>query len=182
MKPVGIVSDGGVHLQGFKKTFNLMIHLRQLGFPSPILDWNRDFLTAVFFAIAHNPTGKNVAIYQVERSLSEPIFYDINKLKIFFSEFEFDTSINLRHLYQDSFYSLAVETTKEGPSFKLSNCNKLFEQRGGIKKYVITDSKVNRLAILEELNTTKSYKNIYGATPVLENTVLKYLAIKLFWL
>ncbi|HHT9843842.1 TPA: FRG domain-containing protein [Legionella pneumophila] len=179
-------SDNGRHRNNFKNTFGMMILLRHLGFPTPILDWTKDYRVAAFFALADTPQDEDIAIYQVNNNENTSSPFGLN---LYFSEFEFDSSIISRHARQNSVYSLAIEQThydtvcppekKTGPKLYLDDCEHLLETRNNVKKYTIENSKQNRLAILRELYSEKlSWRQIYGETHILENTVLKDLAIQ----
>jgi len=179
-------SDGGRHYNNFKSTFGMMILLRHLGFPTPILDWTKNYRVAAFFALANTTQDEDIAIYQIENNTNSASIFGLN---LYFSEFEFDSSIISRHNRQNSVYSLAIEQThydtvcspekKTGPELYLDDCKHLLEARGNVKKYIIENSKKNRIAMLKELyDENLSWKQIYDETHILENTVLKDLAIQ----
>jgi len=46
--------------------YELMCFTRQLGFPSPLLDWSLSFYVAAFFAFRHAKKDENVAIYALK--------------------------------------------------------------------------------------------------------------------
>jgi hypothetical protein len=179
-------SDEGRHHNDFRNTIGMMILLRHLGFPTPILDWTKDYRVATFFALADTPQDKDIAIYQVNNKKGTFSPFGLN---LYFSEFEFDSSIISRHARQNSVYSLAIEQThydtvcppekKTGPELYLDDCEHILETRNDVKKYIIENSKQNRIAMLRELyDENLSWRQIYGETHVLENTVLKDLAIQ----
>lgn len=180
-------SDKGRHYNDFKNTFGMMILLRHLGFPTPLLDWTKNYHVAAFFALANTSVNEDIAIYQV--NTNENNNSSIFGLNLYFSEFEFDTSIISRHNRQYSVYSLAIDQPhydtvcppekKIGPNFYLDDCEYLLEKRSNVKKYVIENSKQNRIAMLKELyDEGLSWRQIYDETHILENTVLKDLAIE----
>ena len=180
-------SDYGKHHNDFKNTFGLMILLRHLGFPTPILDWTKNYQTAVFFALANTSHDEDIAIYQINNNQTINTFGF--GLKLFFSEFEFDSSIISRHVRQNSVYSVAIEQShydtvcspdkRLGPQFYLDDCEHLLERESNIKKFVIENSKQNRIAMLKELyDDGLSWEQIYDKTHIMENSVLKDLAIQ----
>ncbi|QLH42627.1 MAG: FRG domain-containing protein [Coxiellaceae bacterium] len=48
---IGLLAGDEQHKEDFKNVFHAMIKLRHLGFPSPLLDWTRNFKVAAFFPI-----------------------------------------------------------------------------------------------------------------------------------
>lgn len=182
----GLLFGNEEHYQDFINTFNLMIKLRHLGFPTPILDWTKTLNVALFFALSGGKINDPISIFQLERTPNNylPPF----ELNIFCSEFHF-SSENSRHEKQNAIYTLAIHQEhidtllpvdkRCGPKFYIGSYEELTSQQHTLKKYTITDSPEMQLSILEELYTDGvSFESIYGQTHALENTLLKDLAIK----
>jgi hypothetical protein len=186
----GLMYGNDEHKENFQCTFNLMIELRHLGFPSPIIDLTKNPDVAAFFALS-NTSSNNVAIYCVKKISDNFAPFD-NSVHI--SDFNFDETLHehtdpSRHKRQSSSYMIAINQTHEdtctpiekklGPSFLLSNIEETSFPEIEITKFIITDSKNNRLEFLQELEAKGlSHETIYGPTHILENSHLNDPAIK----
>lgn len=183
---IGTLVGNDQHKEDFKIVFHLMIKLRQLGFPSPLLDGTRNPYMAVFFALSNTEIDECASIIRVK---STPEFNPFG-LRIDISDFYFSATdlSGLRHDRQESVYLLAIQhehadtvvsrDNRRGPMLHLAGHEEFALQNVVIEKYVISDSKESRLEILEELyNRGLSFEAIYGESHLLENTLLKDLAI-----
>ncbi|MFT3742080.1 MAG: FRG domain-containing protein [Gammaproteobacteria bacterium] len=178
--------NGGLtesHEKEFQNLFDLMICLRHLGFPSPLLDWSQDSRVAAFFA-ASSFQNEPLAIIRMK---SHPEF-DPFGLRLHRSQFNFVK--HERHILQASVYTLLTQQAhsdilgkpemRQGPIFCLRPYEQLTHETIELQKFVITESenREDRLKILKELyDDGFSYSRIYGDTDLLENTVLKDIAI-----
>lgn len=179
---LGLMCADKEHYEYFNNTFRFMIELRHLGFPSPLLDWSKNPKIAAFFAFSGTGNDDCASILRLKvKSIPKPLGFYIHA-----SDFNFSLE-STRHREQEAYYTLAVEQQHTdmgiGPSFHIGSYDELENPNVEIEKYIICDSKNNKIAFLNELyNEGLSFEKLYGDAHHLEYSVLKDLAIKKFLL
>lgn len=163
--------------------FTILIKLRHLGFPSPILDWSACPYIAAFFAFSAQKLVNNVAIFALTLD-KENIPTRTNFLSWGILTFDSKNNENhtrsLRDIAQQSVY-LVISRYDDGVIFLNAPINPHEIKLPGItiKKYVISDSKERQKEILKELIALgNTYEKLYGETHPCENTQLKDIAIQ----
>jgi hypothetical protein len=184
---IGLLVANDEHRNDFENEFSMMINLRNLNFPSPLLDWTKNYQVATFFACEKENDENSIAIWRAK--ITESSFSPFG-MKVYSSEFV--TKIpNSRASLQEAVYVLlmrqehadtVVDPSKSvGPIYSLSGLEYETYENVVLEKYVIIDSANKKQEILEELRSANIYfETIYKETHVLENTLLKDLAIKEF--
>lgn len=182
---IGLLTGCESHLADMEAEFNVMVRLRHLGFPSPLFEWTKNASVAAFFAFA-NVTIENAAIWRAKIAPPNSILGS----NTYSSEYNFPVP-GSRHEKQESVYTIIVDqfentaialSKRQGPAFRLYYDHNFTLPNMEIEKFVITDSKLRRLEIFDELYEAGfSFEKLYGSTHILENTVLKNLANELLF-
>lgn len=183
---VGLLAANEDHLQEIAQLFCYMHNLRHVGFPTPSIDWTKNRLIAAFFA-ASIQANMPIAIFRLKiQPTSNTCGLNIYRL-------DPEENLHLREIAQESVYTISLfqyvsdtqvhKDKKTGPYYCLHSYERLseFVEELKIEKYIIIDSsdRKNRLNILKELYENNiNFEKIYGNTDLLENTVIKDVAIK----
>lgn len=169
-------------------TFSTLATLRHLGFPSPILDWSENKNIAAFFAFAET-IKKACAIYVLKKS-SARVSHDLSFPQIeIVTQNQINEQVNSsnmknlhpRHINQFANYSWCIYYDNSPQrDFYLSAIDDVGDNdQFQLIKYIITDSRMNRLIILQELiNQGITYERLFGDTHIFENSLLKDIAIR----
>ncbi len=90
--------------------FDYIIYLRHQGFPTPILDWSKNYLIAAFFAFEEEPVEENIAIFSYAETSCAGKGYELGgicvKLKNEYSK------AHPRHIKQEACYTVCHQTQK----------------------------------------------------------------------
>lgn len=162
----GIIVGNEKHRCEFRETFDALILLRHLGFPSPLLDWSSDPFIAAFFAF-NNTLEDDCAIYRMRIEVPEHCMQsnEENNVNMHLSEFDY-TKTGFRHEAQFSKYLLATNQPftdsvlaidkQLGPYFILSDYEKIQNKYFFLEKFIIQDSGKNKLIYLNDLKKINS--------------------------
>lgn len=182
---IGLLYGDSAHKEQMQYLFDFMICLRHLGFPSPFLDWTRNYKVAAFFAASNLEPNQPMAIFRVKTPLAN--CFDPFQQQVVMSDFDFKT--HSRHFRQQSCYTIITQHNhsdtvsrpelRRGMNYLLMKYDLLERSKMEIEKYNITDtgSRDTRINILTELyDEGINLEAIYGDTDLLENTALKDIA------
>jgi hypothetical protein len=152
--------------------YEVLVHFRHHGFPSPLLDWSRSFQIAAFFAF-ESPQADRIAFFAYQehtgtgkgRSVDEPCIISLGPR----------VRSHPRHVLQQAEYTLAVRHT--GKTWAIAPHEDVFDQgstsQDRLWKFTVPSSEASKvLAELDEVNI-----NAYSLFQT-EDALMKTLAFR----
>ena len=113
---IGLMVAHDNHLTDLLNTFDFMIQLRHLGFPTPILDWTKVPFTAMFFAATEYKGNNLFCVYRIKvmKEVSTPFGKQIHLIDGFsFPDINQSLTYQKRHNAQESQYTLGYNMNTE---------------------------------------------------------------------